>query len=46
MTDITISAETLSRIWLAIQVLTDIALLMVITSAITAIVVRDHYKCD
>lgn len=44
MNDITISAEAISRIVLALRVLTDIALMMAITSAITAIVVRDHYK--
>lgn len=46
MSDITISAETLSRIWLAFQVLTDIALLMAITSAITAAIVHNHHTRD
>ncbi len=46
MSDITISAEAISRIVLAIQLLTDIALLMVITSAITAAFVHNYHTRD
>ena len=46
MSDITISAEALSRIVLAIRVLTDIALLMAITSVITAAIVHDYHTRD
>ncbi|MBR9804710.1 hypothetical protein GYB59_24775 [bacterium] len=44
MSDITISSETIDRIWVALRLLADIGVIMAITSIITAIVVRDHYK--
>lgn len=46
MNDITISAETISRIWFGLQQLANLGTLMLITSALTALVVRDHYKRD
>ncbi len=46
MNDITISAEAISRIVLAIRVLTDVAILMVITSVVTAAIVHHYHTGD
>lgn len=46
MNDITISAETMSRIVFAIRVLTDVAILMVLTSVITAAIVHNYHTRD
>ena len=46
MNDFTISAEAISRIVLAIRVLTDVAILMVITSVVTAAIVHHSHTSD
>jgi hypothetical protein len=46
MNDITISAETISRVLFVLQQLANLGSLLLITSALTALVVREHYKRD
>ena len=46
MNDITISAETISRVLFVLQQLANLGSLLLITSALTALAVRDHYKRD